>query len=202
MIHVVTLFLMRSRWIRAAVLGAAAFVGFVGAHVLDYALLYADPIRRSGVLQRTGHSYFGKAIEFAIAAAVLSAIGSFAFGLLHPGRGSRRAAWRTAVTLALIQGGGFIAVEAAERVIAGAPTAQMTRVVVLGVIIQAVVATITAFILSLLERAGRVVARALTHKHPVEQPAAVTWRPREAARPKTLLLQRGSPRAPPLAPIL
>ena len=194
--------MMRRRWIRAAVLGGAAFFGLVGAHAIDYYLLYADPIRRTVLLQ-TGHSYFGKAFEFGIAAAVLAAIASFAlgFGRDHPER-SRRSPLRVAAVLALIQSGGFIALEAAERVIARAPAGQITRVLVLGVALQAAIATISAFVLSFLERAGRIVARALTRRSPVEQPAAVAWRPRAAARPKPHLLARVAPRAPPLAPVL
>jgi len=188
---------MRSRWIRASVLGAAAFFGFIGAHIADYLLLYSDPIRRSGVLSQTGHAYFGKAVEFAIAAAILSAVGSFAFGFMRGSSTSRHSTLRVAAVLALIQSGGFVALEAAERVVASAPTGQMTRIVVLGIVLQAAIATMTAFILRLLERAGEIVARALATKRPVEQPLAVSWRPREATRPKIALLSHVSPRAPP-----
>jgi len=183
-------------------MGAAAFVGLVGAHILDYQLLFADPIRRRGILSQTGHSYFGKAIELAIAAAILASVGSFAFGLLRDGAASRHSTLRVATILALIQSGGFVAVEAAERVVARAPTGQMTRVVFLGIALQAAVATVTAFVLRLLERVGHVVARALTRRSPTEHAVAIAWWPREAARPSITLLSRASPRAPPLAPVL
>ena len=195
---------MRNRWIRAAVLGAAAFFGLVGAHVLDYLLLYSDPVRRSGVLRQTGHAYFGKAIEFAIASAILAAIGSFAFGFLRERRDSSatHSTLRVAAVLALIQSGGFVALESAERVVANAHAGQMMRVLILGVVLQAAIATITASALRLLERAGEVVARALSSAPPVEQPVVAVVRPREAARPRFNLLSRASPRAPPLALVL
>jgi hypothetical protein len=193
---------MRSRWIRAAVLGAAAFFGLVGAHAIDYFLLYAGPARRSVLLQ-TGHSYFGKAFELGMAAAILAAIASFALGFTRDSADrSRRSPLRVAAVLALIQSGGFIALEAAERVIARAPAGQITRILVLGVVLQAAIATVTAFALSMLERAGQIVARALAKEPPFEQPVTATWRPREAARPKIALLARASPRAPPVAPVL
>jgi len=173
----------------------------VGAHVLDYLLLYRDPLVRHGQLVRTGHAYFGHAVEFAVAAAVLAGIGSFAFGVLHE-RGhhvDRPSIWRAAAVLSLIQSGGFIALEAGERVAAHAPPGQLTKVTILGVALQAVVATIAAFILAVIERVGRFVSRALVRKPPVRRPVAALVRPRDAIRPRLLRLSRASPRAPPLA---
>jgi hypothetical protein len=186
---------------RAAVLGGAAMLGLAGAHILDYFLLYRNSHVRTGLLLRTGHAYFGHAVEFAAAAAILAAIGSFAFGVLreHGHHVERPSIWRTAAILSLIQSGGFIALEAGERVAAHAPAGQLTKVTLLGVALQAAVATITAFILSLIERAGSFVSRALVGDPPLRRVVLIRVRPRKAILPRLSLLSRAPPRAPPLA---
>jgi hypothetical protein len=194
---------MRShtRVLRAAVLGGAALLGLAGAHILDYVLLYSNPVVRGGLLRQTGHAYFGKALELAIAAAILAAIGSFAFGVLRARHHhvERRSPWRVAAILALIQSGGFVALEAGERVAARAVGGQLIKVTLLGVALQVIVATITAFVLSLIERAGSFVARALGGTPPLRRAAVTVVRPLDAIRPRLSLLLRASPRAPPLA---
>jgi hypothetical protein len=194
---------MRShtRVLRAAVLGGAALLGLAGAHILDYVLLYSDPVVRTGLLRQTGHAYFGKAFEFAVAAAILAAIGSFAFGVLRARdhRVERHSPWRVAAILALIQSGGFVALEAGERVASHAVAGQLIKVTLLGVALQLIVATITAFVLSLIERAGSFIARALAGNPPLRRGLVIDVRPRDVVRPQLSLLSRASPRAPPLA---
>ena len=176
-------------------------LGLAGAHVLDYFVLYRNPIVRSGVLSATGHSYFGKAFEFAIASAILAAIGSFAFGVVRAHHDpERRSTWRAAGVLALIQSGGFVALEAGERLMVNAHAGQLLKVTAVGVVLQALVATITAFVLSLIERAGRLIARALSSTRAPRHRVVVAFaRPRNAFRPRRAWLTRASPRAPPLA---
>jgi hypothetical protein len=180
---------MRShaRVLRAAILGGAALLGLAGAHVLDYVLLYSNPVVR--------------AFEFAIAAAILAAIGSFAFGVLRARdhHVERRSPWRAAAILALIQSGGFVALEAGERIVVNAHAGQLLRVTLLGVVLQVIIATITAFVLSLIERAGSFIARALAANPPLRRGLVIHIRPRDVIRPRLSLLSRASPRAPPLA---
>src|SRR2546421_7785816 len=178
----------RARVLRAAVLGGAAMLRLAGAHVLDYLLLYRNPVVRSGLLQQTGHAYFGKAFEFAIASAVLAAIGSFAFGILRAHhQAERRSVWRSAGMLALIQSGGFVALEAGERIVVNAHAGQLLKVTLVGVVLQVIVATVTAFVLSLIERAGNFVARAVAGKPPVPRVGAAIVRPLDVIRPRLLL---------------
>src|SRR5438874_1846775 len=170
-----------SRVLRAAILGGAAMVGLVAAHILDYVLLYSDRAVRTGLLRQTGHAYFGKAFEFAMASAILAAVGAFAFGVLraHDHHVSRRSPWRVAAILALIQSGGFVALEAAERIAVNAHAGQLLKVTLLGVVIQVIVATITAFVLSLIEHAGILVARALAGDASAQRALAAIIRPRD-----------------------
>ncbi|TML79202.1 MAG: hypothetical protein E6G04_06390 [Actinobacteria bacterium] len=190
----------RLRVLRAALLGGASLLGLAGAHVLDYLLLYRNPVVRTGLLRQTGHAYFGKAFEFAIASAILAVIGTFAFGVLRAHQSAeRRSTWRAAGILALIQSGGFVALEAGERIVVNAHAGQLLKVTLVGVVLQVIVATVTAFVLSLIERAGRFIARALSATPALRRAVVVLSRPRDAIRPRLLFLTRASPRAPPLA---
>ena len=190
-----------SRVLRTGILAGAAMLGLAGAHVLDYFLLYRDPVIRAGLLQQTGHAYFGKAFEFAIASAVLAVVGTFAFGVLRARdhRVERPSPWRAAAILALIQSGGFVALEAGERIVVNAHAGQLLKVTLLGVVLQVIVATLSAFVLSVIERAGTLVARALAGNPLVRRAVVAIVRPRDVIRPRLLLLSRASPRAPPLA---
>ncbi|HLW16089.1 MAG TPA: hypothetical protein VKV69_01840, partial [Actinomycetota bacterium] len=107
--------------------------------------------------------------------------------------------WRSAGMLALIQSGGFVALEAGERLVVNAHAGQLLKVTLVGVVLQVIVATITAFVLSLVERAGRIIARALKAAPPVVPSVAIFSRPLDVSRPRLALLTRASPRAPPLA---
>ena len=101
--------------------------------------------------------------------------------------------------LALIQSGGFVALEAGERIVVNAHAGQLLKVTLVGVVLQVIVATVTAFVLSLIERAGRLIARALASTPPVVPAVEIFARPLDVFRPRLALLTRASPRAPPLA---
>ncbi|MGZ4211015.1 MAG: hypothetical protein ACXVQX_10525 [Actinomycetota bacterium] len=193
---------MRShlRTLRVVVLAAASMAGLVGAHVLDYAVIFRNPAARATVLLNTGHAYFGRAVEFGIVSAVLAAIGAVAvgaFGGEQPGERWSKA--RVATVLALIQSGGFVALEAGERVAAHALAERFIEVTVIGIALQVVVATVTTFVLGLLERAGDLVARALAGRPAVVPVARIALFPRATRRPRSLHLFRAAPRAPPFS---
>src|SRR5437763_12896359 len=100
----------RMRALRALILAGSAMLGLLGAHALDYALLFRNSAVRAGFLQRTGHIYFHRTFEFAIASAVLAAIGAIAFGYLRvrsPSH-SRQSISRGAAVLALIRSARFV----------------------------------------------------------------------------------------------
>ena len=191
----------RLRIFRGAIIAAAAMAGLVGAHLLDYVVLYHDAIARSGLLQRTGHGYFGRAVEFAIASAVVAAIASGAFGFWRAHARAIEPRWsrRSMLALALIQSGAFVLLEAAERVVAHATAQQFLKVTLLGVLLQVVVAAIATAVLALLERAGEVLARAIRHAPPARR-ISLGWRAPEDPLPFGIChLLRAPPRAPPIA---
>ena len=176
-------------------------LGLVGAHVLDYTLLFRNAVVRSGVLVQTGHGYFGHAFKFALVSAVLAAIGSFALGFARARFGSHdhMSVRRIAVILALIQSGGFIALEAGERIAAHALAQQMLKVTLLGVLLQCLIAGLTALVVTFLERAGETLARALRNAAPPRRVTVVVQRPADVPLPRPASLTRASPRAPPFA---
>lgn len=186
------------RALRATVLAAASMVGLVVAHVLDYTVIFRNPGARSAVLLNTGHSYFGRAIEFAIVSGLLAIVGSVAVGALDGHTSERWSRARVACVLALIQSGGFVALEAGERVAAHAMAQRFVTVTLLGIALQVAVAIVTTFILGLFERAGQVLSRA-----PSVPPQAPAARPvpclHDVAHPTSFHLRRAAPRAPPFA---
>jgi len=192
---------MRSRFVRAAILAAAAFCGLVGAHVLDYVILFRDPARRLGLLHQSGHAYFGRAIEFAIASAILAAVGSLAFGYAcaHGRPGRRAPVRRQILVLVLIQSGGFVALEAAERALTQAAATHFLKVTLLGVFLQAIFAAVSVVIFTVLERAGELIARALASRSLARSRVLTIAGPHEVAPKAAAGLSRASPRAPPLA---
>lgn len=152
-------------------LAAAAVAGILGAHGIDYALLIPDPQHRHDLLMRTGHGYlqFGAAI---VAIAVLAALASAV--ALGAGRGSRTA--RPGMLMGTVQAGGFVMLEAVERIGAGARfDRSVIAVIALGVALQFLVAAIASRVLRLAVRVGELVRRMLA-----------PWVPSAAATPRTV----------------
>src|SRR5437879_6361004 len=119
----------RMRALRAVILAGSAMLGLLGAHALDYLLLFRNGAVRAGFLRQTGHVYFHRAFEFAIASAFLAAIAAISFGYLRV-RNRDRDRWsiaRATAVLALIQSGGFVALEAGEPVAAHARADQLVK---------------------------------------------------------------------------
>jgi hypothetical protein len=154
------------RTLRGLPLVGAAFGGVVLGHWLCYVLAMPSAGIRGEVLVATGHAYWLTAVKQAVVLAVVSlaviALRQFrrvrARGIPeHTGPGS------LAVRLAGLQVLGFLALEVTERVAAGAPVSSVLahHVLVLGLLIQVVMAASAALLLSLFARAAGALARAL-----------------------------------------
>jgi hypothetical protein len=149
--------------LRPVMLSAAAVVGLIGAHLIDYALLIPDPEHRHDILMRTGHGY----LQFGLAVGAVAAIAALASALALGARGHARAA-RPGAVMGLVQAGGFVALEAVERLGAGARfDRSVIGVLVLGVALQFVVASVAARVLGLVARLGEAIGRALGVRAPV-----------------------------------
>lgn len=154
-----------SRGLRRFPVFAAAAAGVLGGHWLTYALTLAEPARRDAVLSATGHGYLRVASVTALVL-ILLALGSAvmcAFDSRSDPAGAPPAARIRGLfpRLWLMQGVTFAGMEVGERLVAGAPLGGIVlgRVLVVGLIVQALVAVVSAWLLHVLHRAAAGLAR-------------------------------------------
>jgi len=160
-------------------MAGVAFAGVVAGHSLAYFAALPGNIQRDTYLAQTGHSYWHKALVFALLLEVLGlavvALRSFRAGL----RGTlpmRLGVRQLATRLALIQAAAFTALEAGERVASGAGVSGMFahHLFVLGIAIQLLVAVAGALLLRWLARAAEVLGSALRRQRASRAGSACT----------------------------
>ena len=153
-----------SRGLRRFPVFAVAAAGVLVGHWLTYALLLAQPARREAVLSATGHGYLRLA-SVTVLVLILLALGSAVMCALDAGSdpaGASRAGRirRLFPRLWLLQGLTFAGVEVVERLIAGAPLGVLLgRVLLVGLLVQALAAAVGAALLHALHRAAASLAR-------------------------------------------
>ena len=153
-----------SRGLRRFPVFAVAAAGVLVGHWLTYALLLAQPARREAVLSATGHGYLRLA-SVTVLVLILLALGSAVMCALGAGSdpaGASRAGRirRLFPRLWLLQGLTFAGVEVVERLIAGAPLGVLLgRVLLVGLLVQALAAAVGAVLLHALHRAAASLAR-------------------------------------------
>ncbi len=132
---------------------ALAFAATIAAHSISYAAVSDSAHAHERLLSSTGHGYWPIVAAGALAALV------FAFvGLIAESRGDaveRTPGWagRLFACLASLQVGAFLLLELLERVISGAPADLWSQpAVILGVVLQAVVALASALLVLLIRR--------------------------------------------------
>jgi hypothetical protein len=154
------------RSFRGLPLVGAAFGGVVFGHWMSYLLALPSRPVRNQVLRATGHGYWPTAVKLAVVLAVVSlaaaAIRQFRVALAKD-LPEFDGPLSIAVRLTGLQVVGFIALEATERAAVGAPASSLLshHVMVLGVLVQIVVAASAALLLCLFARAAGALARAL-----------------------------------------
>lgn len=181
----------------AVVLTAAS--GLFAGHALDYLLSVPDPSRRHAVLHATGHAYLPDALLAAAAAGVVGLLAALVFGFRRGREGGGGLGWAaSAARLAALQSVAFVALEVSERLVAGAPLGSaFLRILVLGLLLQVVVAAAGAGALVLLDRAGAAAGRATALRR-LPRPVARRAVPTAVWVPQALLaggarLTRGPP---------
>ena len=154
----------RSRGLRRFPVFAVAAAGVLIGHWLTYALLIAQPARREAVLSATGHGYLRLA-SVTVLVLILLALGSALMCALDarsdPAGASRAGRIRRLFPrLWLLQGLTFAGVEVVERLVAGAPLGVLLgRVLLVGLLVQALAAVVGAVLLRMLHRAAASLAR-------------------------------------------
>jgi hypothetical protein len=183
-------------------LGGLASAGVVAAHQLAYVVAAPDAHERAELLRAGGHGHWSSVVAVAMG---LLALGLMAFlrrGLQEAPSSSAAVALRSgvAVRLALLQGTGFVALEALERFGTGAGPARLWEepAVLIGVALQVLIALATAAVVALL---GRAVARWVARR---AVPARIALRPARpvlgfVAVPAAALSGSGALRGPPRA---
>lgn len=187
---------------RAAALFSTAAVGLLIAHELDYRFVVPDPAHRHDLLLRTGHGYLSHALVFLVAAGVIAAATALALGMAGARTRAPVARRRVALRLWAVQAGGFVLLEAIERLVVGAPPDdRLLLITLIGIAVQAATAFAGAGLLALLHRAGRALAALLApwpktaHASAGPLPAAPRERP-ILHRPSRAHLVRGPPSLP------
>lgn len=189
------------RRLRAVALFGAAAVGLLVAHELDYRFVVPDPTHRHDLLLRSGHGYLGHALAVGVLAGVIAIVTAVALGFSR-GRGSdaSTSGVRTvALRLALVQSGGFVLLEAVERLLVGAPPDDRLALITgVGVFVQVATAIGGAVLLALLERVGAAIAMLVASRPPTRH-ASRGWIPIARAIARRRLFDDTRPvRGPPL----
>ena len=135
-------------------LGGMAAAGVVGAHLLAYMLAVPDAHERVHVLEATGHQNWSYIAAAAVGLLVAGLLGSI-IGSLSSRRGPDRPRFFAVATrLATMQIVGFLAVESLERASVDGHLSGLISepAIILGTLLQVVVAVAGALLLKLLVR--------------------------------------------------
>jgi hypothetical protein len=190
----------RRRALRSVPTAAIAAVGVLVAHWLTYLAALPQVRARDVLLAATGHGYWPGAVRLVVA---LAGCGLAALLLSNLGTGEQEPHRLTfsglVLRLAPIQCAAFLAMECIERLIAHAPVASVlhVHVLVLGVAIQILTASLGAFLLGLLDRAVAGVVASL--RRPAHRSRAVLRRATVFTpfRPRPALAGASGVRGPP-----
>jgi hypothetical protein len=169
-----------------------ASAGVLAGHWLGYMAALPDPRQRLRLLAATGHGYWVGAVRVVVVAVVIAAAAFVASRVRQErtGEGEEPSTLLVARRLAILQLLGFVAMEVAERLLAGAPLSSLWShdVVVFGLGAQLVVAALLAMALVGLGRAAVAVVRTLAARRvAVTRPASARL-PLRLARPRPRLL--------------
>ena len=182
-------------------LGGLAAFGLVAAHCLAYVLAAPDHAGMSLLMDAAGHRYWGLAVGVGMGVALGGAVWFYVRGL-HSARadlGRFNLFVFAAPRLGILQLLGFALLEASERTLWGAGLAHPMeeRVVVVGLLLQVVVAIVSASVLSLLAKLAKLVAGYF--KRTIRAPKIlIEFGPGAIFSPRVLLLAGGGgARGPP-----
>lgn len=159
-----------------------AMAGLALGHVATYVIAVPDAHHRDLVLQASGHAYLPVLAQLALVTAVAAAVTIVA----RAGAGQRMpgAFGALAPIMICVQVVGFVGQELLERVMTGAPLGDLRsgRVLLVGVIVQALVALLGSAVATMLARASDRLADADgPHAIPPWWPDALLRQSAEAA---------------------
>lgn len=161
--------------IRLLALAGVASAGLLGGHSLTYLSLASSAGSQSAVLESSGHGYMDKATVLAAVLALMAFLFWIADGALKS-RNRRPSLAGTAMVLGLVQVLGFVGQELLERLIAGAPMQDLGSILLVGLPLQLIVASVGAFVVTVLRKAGERIADFFSSTRPKSSGTpAVRW---------------------------
>jgi hypothetical protein len=166
-----------------------AVAGLLLGHAVAYALAIPDPHHRVLALDRAGHAYLPAAGRTALILVLAGVVALLIRAVEGRGRAEDRRIGPLAGTLALAQMGAFAGQEVLERLVTGAPLADLVHdhLLAIGLAVQVLLALAGATLLHWLLRATvRAVRVATVPARPVRPAlagvaASTAWRPRARA---------------------
>lgn len=170
--------------LRTSAVAVAAGAGTLGGHWAAYRVAVPQAHLRDHVLAQAGHGYWGVAAKGGVALAVGVAV-AVVLGGMRAGVRGRTTTPRIGPLirkLATLQVLGFVALEVVERLASGTSLAGLLshRLLMVGVLVQVLVAVASALAMGWLHRAAVVVGAALVQRPaPRVTPPRVrpTWTP-------------------------
>ena len=180
-------------------LGGMAAAGIVVAHLLAYLFAVPDPHDRVHVLESTGHGAWGYVAALGLGLLVAGLL-RYVVKSFRGGDGSTAPFPTIAARLAVLQLGGFIAIEALERLSVDHTTSGLFSepVIQMGLLLQVVIALIGALALTLLTRAIRSVLARRSGPQGATDSVKPFPRVAEIVRRSTVGTGGGTLRGPPL----
>ena len=181
--------------------GAAA-AGLVLGHALAYLIAIPDPHERGFALQRAGHAYLPALDQAAMMLAIAGVAAVVVRAFARKGDEATERLGRLAALLVLVQTSAFAGQEVLERLVSSAPLGELAhdQILVIGVLVQVLVAIVAAGVLWLLARtSSRLAATSVSHIRLPRKRTGLAL-PVTERRPHALLFATArSIRAPPSA---
>jgi len=178
----------------------AATAGLVLGHALAYLIAIPDPHERGFALQRAGHAYLPALDQAAMMLAIAGVAAVVVRAFARKGDGATERFGRLAALLVLVQTFAFAGQEVLERLVSGAPLGELAhdQILVIGVLVQVLVAIVAAGVLWLLARTSSRLAATSLVRVRLPRDRSLLALPVTAGRPHALLFATtGSIRAPP-----
>jgi hypothetical protein len=181
------------------VFGAAA-AGLVLGHALAYLIAIPDPHQRAFALQRAGHAYLPALDQAVMMLAIAGVAAIVVRAFARKGDGATERFGRVAAPLVVVQTFAFASQEMLERLVSGAPLAELAHdhILLIGLLVQVVAAMVATGVLWLLARTSARLAAIVAVRASLPRSRSVFALPVTARRPQVALFATaGSVRAPP-----
>jgi hypothetical protein len=138
---------------------ALAFGGVLLGHTVAYRLLVPDAHARALELAASGHGYLGGANAVGLVLAIVALAALFLGGVMRTQNGVPQ---HLAARLIAFQMAAFLAMEVLERIASGGGIQHLASVLLIGLPVQALIATLVALVARLLVRVAAAIADLLS----------------------------------------